>query len=220
MSNISKLAPYAYLAKRNGSTVHDLLLLVPVDASGGDTDLSNVNPSKSGTRVSISYTTNGNAANALYRFKHFEIDSEGRYVDIEIKGDNQADRSILLNFADADTEPATVSNQMQTCAPYLFAKKETVSGTEKYAHPSCIVVFDGNLGAQSETLMFHQDGCVLTFTLGNTNITTDPNQFAINKNLKAAIVTDGSHTFEGNVAGNSAFSKPPRKARINKDWNI
>ncbi len=217
MSNIIRLAPYAYLAKRSSGTVHDLLLLVPVDTSG-DTDLSNVSPTKSGTRVSINYATNSNSANAPYRFKHFEIDSEGRYLDIEIKGDNNADRSTLLEFADADTELATVSNQMQTCAPYMFVKKETASSTEKYAHPSCIVLFDGSLGAQAEALVFNADGCLLTFTLGNSSVTTDPNQFVINQSIKRAIIPNGMHTFESNVAGNSGLAKPPRKNKVKVLW--
>ncbi|MBC7775034.1 MAG: hypothetical protein H7246_06300 [Phycisphaerae bacterium] len=216
MSNIIKLAPYAYLAKRNGSNMHDLLLLVPVDTSG-DTDLSNVSATKSGTRVSINYVTNSNSTNVPYRFKHFEIDSEGRYVDIEIKGDNNADRAILLEFGDADTEPATVSNQIQTCAPYLFSKIETV-GNLKYIQPSCIILFDGGLGVQSETIIFASDSCVPTISLGNNNATTDPTMFVINQNVKAILTPNQEYTFEGNVAGNSSYNKPPRKHKTRLIW--
>lgn len=213
MSNITRLAPYAYLAKRSGNnTMYDLLLLVPVDASG-DTDLSNVSAVKpnGSTRITINYATNGSNADTPYRFKHFQIDSDGTYLDIEIKGNNSAELTLVLAFADADTVEAVVSNQMQTCAPYLFAKKETVSSTQKFVHPSCIVIFDGNLGAQAESLVFNTDGCTLTITLGSSSATTDPAKFAINQNIKAAIVANGVHTFEGNVAAYSAGNKPPRK---------
>jgi len=211
---ITRLAPYVYLAKRSGAgTMYDLLLLVPVDASG-DTDLSNVNAVKpGGTRITIDYTTTGSAANALYRFKHWAIDSDGTYLDIEIQGDNNADRTTVVAFADADTEQATVSSQMQTCAPYIFAKVETV-GTTKYIHPSCIVLFDAGLGALSESVIFATDSCTITHTLGNNGVITDPTKFAINQNLKAVLVANQTFLFEGNVAGNSNYSKPPRSAKV------
>jgi len=211
---ITRLAPYVYLAKRSGaSTMYDLLLLVPVDASG-DTDLSNVAAVKpGGTRITIDYTTTGTAANALYRFKHWAIDSDGTYLDIEIQGDNNADRSTVVAFADADTEQATVSSQMQTCAPYIFAKVETV-GTTKYIHPSCIVLFDAGIGALNESIIFAPHSCKLTFTLGSNGVTTDPSKFAINQGIKAVITTNQEYIFEGIIAANSSYSKPPRSAKV------
>lgn len=217
MSNITRLAPYAYLAKRSGSTVHDLLLLVPVDTSN-DTDLSSISPTKSGTRVSINYVTNSNSANVLYRFRHFEIDSEGRYVDIEIKGDNNADLTTVVAFADADTEPAIVSNQIQTCAPYLYLKTET-AGTTKYAQSSCIILFESGLGASNEAIIFAVNSCTPTFSLGNSgSLVTDPNKFAINQNLKVVLTPNQEYTFEGNVAGNTNLAKPPRKGKARMMW--
>lgn len=219
MSTMIKFAPYAYLAKRSGNnTLYDLLLIVPVDTTG-DTDLSNVTPVKSGgTRITIDYTTTGTGTNVLYRFKHLTIDSDGTYLDLEIQGDNNADRTTLVTFADADTEPATVTNQYQTCAPYLFVKKETVSSSQKFTHPSCIILFDAGLGAQSESLIFDVNGCLLTFTLGNNGVTTDPSKFAINQNIKAAIVSNGTHIFEAIVAGNNYLAKPPRKSKLKMYW--
>jgi len=218
MSNITRLAPYAYLAKRSGGgTMYDLLLLVPVDASG-DTDLSNVSAVKpGGTRITIDYTTTGSAANTLYRFKHWAIDSDGTYLDIEIQGDNNAERTTIIAFEDADTEQASVTSQMQTCAPYLFVKTESV-GTTKYIHPSCIVVFDAGLGALSETVIFATNSCKPTFTLGNSGVTTDPTKFTINQNLKAVLTLNQTFIFEGNVAGNSNYAKPPRKGKTSLTW--
>jgi hypothetical protein len=211
MSNITRLAPYTYLAKRSGNnTMYDLLLLVPVDASG-DTDLSNVSAVKpnGSTRITINYATNGSNAGTPYRFKHFPIDSDGTYLDIEIKGNNSADLTSLLAFADADIVEAVVSSQMQTCAPYLFTKIETV-GTLKYLHPSCIILFDGGLGAQSETIIFATNKCTLNFTLGNSSATTTPASFAINQDIKALLTSNQEYTFEVNIAANSSYSKPPR----------
>lgn len=216
MSNIIKLAPYAYLAKRSGSnTLYDLLLLVPVDLNG-DTDLSNVTVVKpGGTRMTIDYSTNGNAATVPYRFKHLQIDTDGTYLDIEIQGDNNTDRTTLLVFSEADQMQATVTSQYQTCAPYVFIKKETVSNTEKYAHPSCIVLFDAGIGAQTESIVFGTDTCTLTFNLGTSGVSTDPSKFAINQDIKAAIIANGVHTFDGNVKG---LSKPPRKQITKMYW--
>ena len=211
MSIISRLSPYAYLAKRSGNnTIYDLLILIPVDSTG-DTDLSNVSPVKpGGTRIRISYTTTGTSANAPYRFKHWEIDTDGTYLDLEIKGDNNADKTLVLAFADADTEQATVSNQIQTCAPYLFAKIETV-GSIKYIQPSCIVLFDNGLGAQGEAITFASNSCSLTFTLGTSGATTSPGSFTINQNVKAQLSQGVTYSFEGNVAANGGANKPPRK---------
>jgi hypothetical protein len=218
MSYITRLAPYAYLAKRSGNnTLYDLLLLVPVDASG-DTDLSNVSAVKPNgtTRITINYATNGSNAGTLYRFKHFQIDSDGTYLDIEIKGNNSADLTSLLAFADADTVEAVVSSQMQTCAPYLFAKIETV-GSLKYLQPSCIILFDGGLGAQSEAIIFATNKCTLNFTLGNSSATTSPASFAINQDIKALLTSNQEYTFEVNIAANSSYAKPPRggKKKVN-----
>ncbi|MDO8366996.1 MAG: hypothetical protein Q7T20_09380 [Saprospiraceae bacterium] len=215
MSNITRLAPYAYLAKRSGSnTLYDLLLLVPVDASG-DTNLSNVSADKPGgtTRITIDYATNGSNAGTLYRFKHFEIDSDGTYLDIEIQGNNSADLTTVLAFADADTEQAVVSSQMQTCAPYIFTKIETV-GSLNYLLPSCIVIFDSGLGAQSEAIISATNKCTLNFTLGNSGATTAPTSFLINQDIKAFLTTNQEFTFEVNIAANDSFSKPPRKGKV------
>lgn len=219
MSNVTRLAPYAYLAKRSGSnTLYDLLLLVPVDANG-DTDLSNVTPVKpGGTRVRITYTTNSNAANATYRSRHWVIDSDGSYLDIEIKGDNDADKTTVIAFADADTEQASVSDEKQTCAPHLFAKMETV-GTDKFVQMSCIVLFDSGLGAQSESVIFAPNSCKPSFTLGNSSATTDPGLFVINQSIKAALTPNTPYTFEGTVEENTSHSKPPRKHVIKIVWN-
>lgn len=220
MSNILRLAPYAYLAKRSGGgSVYDLLLLVPVDSSG-DTDLSNltaVKPPRE-TRVTIDYTTTNSAANVPYRFKHFVIDSDnGAYVDIKIRGDNNDGLSNIIAFADADTEPATVSNQQQTCAPYLFAKIET-AGNVKFVHPSCVVLFDTGIGMQSESIVFAPHSCTPTLALGNSNATTDPTLFAINLDIKALLTINQVYTFEVNVSGNTNLGKPPRKNKVKVLW--
>jgi hypothetical protein len=214
MSNIIQLAPYAYMAKRSGSNdLYDLLLLVPV-GSTGDTNLSNVTAVKpGGTRITIDYSTTGSAANVPYRFKHFVIDSEGKYEDIKIQGDNNSDRTLLIAFDDADTEPATVVSDMQTCAPYIFVKKE-VSGTTKFVHPSCVVLFDGTLGIQSESITFAAHSCNLDFTLGHSSITTNPPAFLINQNLNAVLTPSVEYTFEVDIAGNSNYNKPPRKHKV------
>jgi hypothetical protein len=213
MSNISKLAPYAYLAKRSGNnSLYDLLLLIPVDMAG-DVDQNSFSVSTSGTRITVNYTTNSNATTASYRYKHLEINSNnGAFVDLMIKGDNNSDRSILLLFADADTQPATVSNDMQTCAPYVFIKSEAVS-TQQYCRPSCIVLFDAGLGALNEEIAFSANSCDLTFTIGNSGVTTDPSKFAINQNIKALLTPNEAFVFEGNVAANSSYSKPPRTSK-------
>lgn len=213
MGNISKLAPYAYLAKRSGNnSLYDLLLAIPVDTAG-DVDQNSFSVSTSGTRITVSYTTNSNATTPQNRYKHLEINSNnGAFVDLLIKGDNQADRSILLLLADADTQPATVSNEMQTCAPYVFVKTETVS-TQKYGRPSCIILFDAGLGSLDEAIAFSANSCDLTFTLGNSGVTTDPSKFAINQNIKALLTPNMEFVFEGNVAASSSYSKPPRKSK-------
>ncbi|MFN0214112.1 MAG: hypothetical protein ACKVT2_07635 [Saprospiraceae bacterium] len=216
MSNLIKLAPYAYLTKKStGATLYDLLLLVPVDASG-DTDLSNVNPVKpAGTRITIDYTTNGSNAGTLYRFKHFEIDSNGTYLDVQIRGNNSTELTTVLAFADADNVPASVVGQMQTCAPYLFANIETV-GTSNYIRPSCIILFDILLGAVNESIIFAPNSCTLSYTLGNVGITTDPTKFAINQPLKAVITANQEYVFDVGVEGNINLGKPPRKGKTRK----
>ncbi len=219
MSNISKLAPYAYLAKRSGNnSLYDLLLLIPVDMAG-DVDQNSFSVSTSGTRIAVNYTTNSNATTASYRYKHLEINSNnGAFVDLLIKGDNNADRSTLLTFALADTEPATISNEMQTCAPYVYLKIDA-TGTQKYIHPSCIVLFDAGLGAQSESLVFGANSCTQIFVLGNTGVTTDPSKFTLNQNLKVEVNLNQDYTFDGNVAASSTYSKPPRKNRTKPAWS-
>lgn len=214
MSNLIQLAPYAYMAKRSGSNdLYDLLLLVPV-GSTGDTNLSGVTAVKpGGTRMTIDYTTTSSAASVLYRFKHFVIDSEGTYEDIEIQGDNSADRTLLIAFEDADTEPATVVSEMQTCAPYIFLKKE-VSGTTKLVRPSCVVLFDGTLGVQGESITFAAHSCNLDFTLGHSGVTTNPPAFLINQNINAVLTPAIEYTFEVDIAGNSSYNKPPRKHKV------
>lgn len=218
MSNIIRLAPYAYLAKRSGGgTLYDLLVLIPVDANG-DTDLSNVNPVKrGGTTITIDYTTTGSAAGVTYRPKHWLIDSEGTYLNIEIQGDNSADRTNVVVFADADTEQAVITNQQQTCAPYLFAKIETV-GSQKFVLPSCIVLFDNGIGVQSESIIFAAHSCSPTFILGNSNAATDPTTFAINKSVKAKLTQGETYTFEVDVPENTSLNKPPRKHKTKVIW--
>lgn len=219
MSNIIRLAPYAYLAKRSGGgTLYDLLVLIPVDANG-DTDLSNVNPVKrGGSTITIDYTTTGSAAGVTYRSKHWLIDSEGTYENIEIQGDNNADRTTVVVFDDADTEQAVITNQQQTCAPYLFAKIETV-GSQKFVLPSCIMLFDNGIGVQSETIVFSAHSCTPTFNLGNSNSATDPATFAINKNIKAKLTQGVVYTFEGDVPENTSLNKPPRKQKTKVIWS-
>ncbi|MFN0176047.1 MAG: hypothetical protein ACKVU0_15455 [Saprospiraceae bacterium] len=213
MSNINKFAPYAYLAKRGGSTLYDLLLLVPVDASG-DTNLSSVTPVKpGGTQIKIDYTTTGIAANEPYRFKHWVIDSEGTYLDIKIQGNNSADLTTVLAFADADTELATVIDQIQTCAPYLSYKIETV-GSQKLIRLSCIIKFDGGLGVQSEVIVFTPNSASATFTLENGSPTTDPTKFAINQTENAALTPNQTYTFVATILANVNAGKPPRKSII------
>lgn len=221
MGNIIRLAPYAYLAKRNGNgTIYDLLMLVPVGASG-DTDLNDVEPVKAGgSKIKIDYETSNTATNALYRVKHWEIDSEGRYLYIEIQGDERADRTVVLAFEDADDEPVTVSNQQQTCAPYLFVKVETV-GSVSFAHPSCIILFDPGLGLYDEDIIFASNACSPTVTLGNNGgVITDPTRFIINQHVKAKLTPNQVFTFEGIVEGNSNYNKPPRRTKVKVNWAI
>jgi hypothetical protein len=221
MGNIIRLAPYAYLAKRNGNgTIYDLLLLVPVGASG-DTDLGNVSPVKgNGNKITIDYTTSNSATSALYRAKHWEIDSDGTYLYLEIQGDDRADRTLFLAFEDADTEPATVSNAQQTCAPYLFAKKES-AGNVNVVHPSCIILFDPGLGLYQEEIIFASNVCSPVVTLGNTNgIITDPTKFVINQQVKAIVASNQVFTFEGTVAESPGNNKPPRKMKVKLNWAI
>lgn len=218
MSNIIRLAPYAYLAKRSGGgSMFDLLVLIPVDANG-DTDLSNVNPVKRGGKtITIDYTTTGSAAGVTYRFKHWQIDSEGTYEKIEIQGDNNADRTTVVVFDDADLEQAVITNQQQTCAPYLFAKIETI-GSQKFVLPSCIVLFDNGIGVQSESIIFAAHSCTSIFTLGNSNSVTDPTMFAINKDIKAKLTQGVEYTFEVDVPENTGLNKPPRKHKTSRIW--
>ncbi len=218
MSNIIRLAPYAYLAKRSGGgTLYDLLVLIPVDANG-DTDLSNVNPVKrGGTTITIDYTTTGSAAGVAYRFKHWLIDSEGTYENIEIQGDNNADRTTVVVFDDADLEQAVITNQQQTCAPYLFAQIETV-GSQKFVLPSCIMLFDNGIGVQSETIIFASHSCSPTFNLGNSNAATDPTTFTINKSVKGKLTQGVEYTFEVDVPESTSLNKPPRKAIRKVFW--
>lgn len=219
MSNISRLSPYAYLAKRNGNggNLYDLLLLVPVDASG-DTDLSNVMPIKpnGSTRITIDYTTNSSAANVPYRFKHWVIDSEGTYLDIEIQGDNNASRTTLVAFADADTQPATVSSQTQTCAPYLFAKTEA-TGSKMYLQPSCIVLFDNGFSIQNDAIAFEPHYCSDELNIDTTNGSTDPSKWVINQNVKAALTQGQVYTFEVGIS-DAANRKPPRRQKFKIIW--
>lgn len=221
MSNITRLAPYAYMARRSAnSNLYDLLLLIPVDATG-DTDLSSVTAVKQSgsTRITVNYATNTNAATVPHRLKHLVIDREGTtYLDVEIKGDNLSERSTILTFLDADTAPVSVTNNMQTCAPYLFAKIE-VAGNQRYIQPSCIVLFDPGLGSLVETNIFASNTCSTGFTLGsNGGVVTDPSKFVINQHLKAVLTQGQVYTFEAVVNENSSENKPPRRGTRKLIW--
>lgn len=217
MSTINRLAPYAYLAKRGGNNdLYDLYLLVPVDGSG-DTDLSEVSVKElTETRLGIDYATTNTAANVPYRFKHIEIDKGKDVLDILIQGDNDPDRMIVLTFDDADTQEKTSTTDSHTCAPYVSTWVE-VSGAEAFVHMSCIVLFEGNIGIQSESIIFAPNSCRPTIALGNSNVTTEPEDFVINQDLKAVLTANQLYEFEVEVAGNSSLNKPPRK---NKTANI
>lgn len=196
--------------------MYDLLVLVPVDLVR-DTDLSAINPVKNGTRITITYTTIGQGTTAAYRFRHWEIDTEGTYVDLEIRGDNMPERSQVLAFTDADTEPATVSGQMQTCAPYLFGRVEMVAGVP-FIHPSCIILFDPGLGSLTESLNFAPNKGTINFTLGSNGVTTDPSKFAINQQLNITPANGLPYTIEAVIAAYPAAAKPPRRSNKKLNW--
>lgn len=221
MSNITKLAPYAYLAKRNASgTIYDLFLLVPVD-SRKTVDLSNVQPVKgSGSRVFISYTSldpDPNAPATLYKFKHFEIDSEGIYADILLQGDNSDELTTLIAFDDSDTEPSNSNNDQHSFAPYLFIKKVQEDG-HNYFCPSSIVFFEGSAGSQSESLTVTTAGSTHTLTPGD-NSTNNPDYFTVNQDVRHEI-PGFLYTFSGEVNAYTSANKPIRKGKVKRIWAI
>lgn len=219
MSSINKHAPYAYLAKRVGNNyLYDLYLLVPV-GSTGDTDLSNVSVQKvTDTRFKIDYSTTTSAASVPYRFKHWEIDTEqGDFKEIEIQGDNNASRRIVLAFYDADTQAATSSNDQHTCAPYLNAKVET-TGSAAFVHMSCVVLFESGQVLQNESIIFGTNKCEPKLTLGNGSTTPDISKLLINQDVKAKLVYNEVYAIEADLTDTSNLSKPPRKNKVKVLW--
>lgn len=219
MSNITKIAPYVYLAKRSSSgTIYDLYLLVPV-SSRKTVDLTNVQPeAAAGARIFISYTSSGanlSEPAPKYAFKHWEIDSEGAYVDIHIQGDDSDDFTTIVTFADADTEPATSTNDQHTFAPYLFIGRKTEGG-HMYFCPSTIVLFEGDAGAQSEALTFSNNGSSHEITPGDSgDLVTAAENFAVNQDVRHEI-SGTTYTFDGTVT--AALAKPIRKGKIRNMW--
>lgn len=220
MSNLRKIAPYVYLAKQSGAgTEYDLYLLVPEDAR--KTVNLNVQPVKGpGNRIFISYNSVEPAAlepMSGFKCKHWEIDSEGTYVDILIQGDNSEELSTLVAFADADPEPATSTNDKHTFAPYLYIGTE-MDGEHFYFRPSNIVLFEVNTGAIGEGLTFSGSVSEHTLTPGdNGTIITNPENFAVNQSVRHEI-SGTTYTFGGTVNEYASLNKPIRKAKTKKIW--
>ncbi|MBN8680557.1 MAG: hypothetical protein J0M29_20200 [Chitinophagales bacterium] len=215
MHGIYKIKLYPVVLAR-WNTLYDLLVMVPVDLLR-DTDLTTVNPVKSGSRVTIHYATTSLGTTAPYRFRHWEIDSEGTYLDIEIRGDNLPERSQVLAFADADLESATVTWQMQTCAPYLFGRVEMVAGVP-LVHPSCIILFDPGLGSLTENINFAPNKTTINFNMGNNGVITDPAKFTINRQLQITPGDGLPYNIEAAIAAFPAAAKPPRRSTRRVVW--
>lgn len=218
MSNIKKIAPYLYLTKRSSGLIYDLYLLVPVD-SKKTVDLSNVEPTSSGSRIFISYsssTPNPSEIQPLYVVKHWVINNaESTFEDIQVQADGDDDLTTLVSFVDADTEPATSTNEQHTFAPYLFVGQETSEG-HNYFCPSDIVLFEEDAGAQNQELTFSTSNSIYTMTPGNSSAAiSNPENFAVNQDVHHEI-SSLEYTFEGVV--NAAFAKPVRKGKIKKIW--
>lgn len=235
MGNIKKLAPYAYLARRSDTqTIYDLYLLVPVDAER-TVDLSNVQPAKGpGTRITIPYPTTEPGAPAppprpgkpampppapkpapasSYKFRHWEIDSEGTYLDICIQADDREDLSTLIAFADADTEPGTGTEEHLVHAPYLFLEKYR-EGEHFYFRPSCIVLFRENTGIREEELTLHGMGATLVVTPGDRNlIIRHPEDLSVNRNLRQETSGPEYH-YKVIIMNNSELDITKRQGKI------
>lgn len=222
MVNIKKLAPYVYLAKKNGTeTLYNLFLLVPVD-SRRTVDLDNVQPVKGpGNRIFIQYNStepDTEGLPSLYKYKHWEIDSEdANYADILIKGDDNDELTNLVAFADADTEPATSTEQKHTFAPYLFIGTET-EGEHLYCRPSGIVLFEGNAGMENDGLTISDNFSEYKLTPGEAGTDAEnPENFAINRNVRHK-TAESVYTFGSTVEAYAALDKPIRKGKVKKLW--
>ncbi len=235
MNNITKLAPYAYLARRSDTgTIFDLYLLVPVD-SEKTVELDKVQPTKGpGTRILIPYPTTepgtptppprppqpegappplGPAPGLSFQFRHWEIDSEGTYRDICIRADGREDLTTLIAFADADPEPVTTPGERLTFTPYMFLKKY-VEGEQFYSRPSCIVLFDYDAGVQEEELTLHVEGATLVITPGDNHSTINGiGDLTINRNLRHKTSGPG-YIFKVIVQNYPGLNKPSRRGMI------
>jgi len=225
MSNITKIAPYAYLAKRNTSsgTVFDLYLLVPVDART-TVNLENVQPVKGpGDRIFISYASSSTEfmeALSQYQFRHWEIDSEGTYVDIQIQGNGDENLTTVMAFEDADSEsaePTSAAPDHCTFAPYLFVGME-LADDHLYLRPSSIVLFEGSAGAESQSLTFSGGTSLYTLTPGEGGaLITSPESFTVNQDIRHEISVP-PYIFEGIIDELTAAPKPIRKGKTRKMW--
>lgn len=219
MSNIKKIAPYAYLA-RQSSNIYDLYLLVPVD-SRKTVDLANVEPETgAGTHIYISYTSVAPAPNEptfQYKARHWQI-SKDSYQDIVIQADNNEDLVTTLRFIDADPVPATSTDDRHTFAPYVFIDKEIENG-HFYFRPSLVVLFESGTGAQGQLFTLSDVSSEFTVTPGESApLVTDPEKFAVNQGVRHEI-NGVIYTFVGTVDESLNLNKPIRKGKTTKMWS-
>lgn len=218
MSNIKKLAPYVYLAKRNdGSGKYDLFLLVPVGQSG-DADLVNASVSaEDSKKVVITYETSNNAANMAFRTRRFVVQDNGDLESIEVK-DNNGDNVVWLEIGDSDNAAVDQNVDYQTFAPYVFAGIET-DGQNQYGGLSCIILDDNNLGVLNEAMIFSENKLTVSFYIGSGGATGNMNSFLVNQNIKAELAEKVPFTFDVHVAATTASNKPPRKNKVKVLWD-
>lgn len=218
MSNIKKLAPYVYLAKRNdGSGKYDFFLLVPV-GQAGDTNLANVNIStEDPKKILITYPTSTDNANVIFRTRRFEVEATEEMTYLRVADDNN--QFVMdVELSDADETPGTQNADHQTFAPYLFSEIE--SGAQKnWLHSSCIVLYDNGLTISNESIVFGVNHSDVTFDIESNNSAVQPENFVTNQKIKAEMAAEEPFTVSANINGNNNYNKPPRSTKVTKIWH-
>jgi len=197
MKNFRKAAPYLYLTRGSQEGSYILFLLVPVGPSF-DVNLDNAVLTSHSDRFEINYSTITLATTAAYRLKQWTLTPGGKQY-VKVIGNSNAGLTMKLYFSSSDSEPATPADNAQRQAPYIFLGKETVDGFD-FARPSCIVLFDEQVGLNAEAVSILGESCVHSITCSTSNVIdlNSATSFALNQDVRIKMTTDTPY-FEASV---------------------
>lgn len=198
MKNFRKAAPYLYLTRGSQEGSYILFLLVPVGPSF-DVNLDSASLTSHSDRFEIAYSTTASATTAAYRLKQWTL-TPGSKQFVKVVCNANAGLTMKLYFSSSDSEPATpASDNGQRQAPYIFLGKETVDGFD-FARPSCIVLFDEQVGLNAEAVSIQGENCVHSITCSTSNVIdlNSASSFALNQDVRIKMTTDSPY-FEASV---------------------